>query len=47
MSTRAMDQWVGSIAGSWRHNMAEFLGDDIATKYSALITRFVASGDHR
>jgi 4-hydroxyphenylpyruvate dioxygenase len=28
-------------------NMAEFIGDDIATKYSALMSKVVASGNHR
>jgi 4-hydroxyphenylpyruvate dioxygenase len=28
-------------------NMAEFVGDDIATQYSALMSKVVASGDHR
>jgi len=28
-------------------NMAEFIGDDIATEYSALMSKVVASGDHR
>jgi 4-hydroxyphenylpyruvate dioxygenase len=44
----AMDQWVGfyrRVMGFT--NMAEFIGDDIATKYSALMSKVVASGDHR
>jgi 4-hydroxyphenylpyruvate dioxygenase len=28
-------------------NMAEFVGEDIATDYSALMSKVVASGDHR
>jgi 4-hydroxyphenylpyruvate dioxygenase len=28
-------------------NMAEFIGDDIATNYSALMSKVVASGNHR
>jgi len=28
-------------------NMAEFIGDDIATRYSALMSKVVASGNHR
>ncbi len=28
-------------------NLAEFVGDDIATKYSALMSKVVASGNHR
>jgi 4-hydroxyphenylpyruvate dioxygenase len=28
-------------------NLAEFIGDDIATEYSALMSKVVASGDHR
>jgi len=44
----AMDQWVDfyhRVMGFT--NMAEFIGDDIATKYSALMSKVVASGDHR
>ncbi|MGH3870762.1 MAG: 4-hydroxyphenylpyruvate dioxygenase [Pseudonocardiaceae bacterium] len=43
-----MDTWV-----SFYHrvmgftNLAEFIGDDIATKYSALMSKVVASGNHR
>ncbi|MGL5857703.1 MAG: 4-hydroxyphenylpyruvate dioxygenase [Angustibacter sp.] len=43
-----MDEWV-----SFYHrvmgfvNMAEFIGDDIATDYSALMSKVVASGNHR
>jgi 4-hydroxyphenylpyruvate dioxygenase len=44
----AMDEWVDfyhRVMGFT--NMAEFIGDDIATKYSALMSKVVASGDHR
>ncbi|HEX4833650.1 MAG TPA: 4-hydroxyphenylpyruvate dioxygenase [Trebonia sp.] len=44
----AMDQWVEfyhRVMGFT--NMAEFIGDDIATNYSALMSKVVASGDHR
>jgi 4-hydroxyphenylpyruvate dioxygenase len=44
----AMDQWVDfyrRVMGFT--NLAEFIGDDIATKYSALMSKVVASGDHR
>ncbi|HVV18828.1 MAG TPA: 4-hydroxyphenylpyruvate dioxygenase [Pseudonocardiaceae bacterium] len=43
-----MDYWV-----EWYHrvmgftNMAEFIGDDIATDYSALMSKVVACGNHR
>ncbi|OXM73144.1 MULTISPECIES: 4-hydroxyphenylpyruvate dioxygenase [Amycolatopsis] len=43
-----MDYWV-----DWYHrvmgftNMAEFVGDDIATEYSALMSKVVANGNHR
>ncbi|HEX3588123.1 MAG TPA: 4-hydroxyphenylpyruvate dioxygenase [Pseudonocardiaceae bacterium] len=43
-----MDHWV-----DWYHrvmgfmNMAEFIGDDIATDYSALMSKVVACGNHR
>jgi 4-hydroxyphenylpyruvate dioxygenase len=43
-----MDEWVGfynRVMGFT--NMAEFVGDDIATEYSALMSKVVASGDHR
>ncbi len=43
-----MDTWVdfyNRILGFT--NMAEFIGDDIATEYSALMSKVVASGDHR
>ena len=44
----AMDQWVDfyhRIMGFT--NMAEFIGSDIATEYSALMSKVVASGNHR
>jgi 4-hydroxyphenylpyruvate dioxygenase len=44
----AMDQWVSfynRVMGFT--NMAEFIGDDIATEYSALMSKVVASGNHR
>ncbi|OLT49280.1 4-hydroxyphenylpyruvate dioxygenase [Saccharomonospora sp. CUA-673] len=43
-----MDEWV-----DWYHrvmgfvNMAEFVGDDIATEYSALMSKVVSNGNHR
>jgi 4-hydroxyphenylpyruvate dioxygenase len=43
-----MDTWVSfynRVMGFT--NMAEFIGDDIATEYSALMSKVVASGDHR
>ena len=43
-----MDQWVkfyNQVMGFT--NMAEFIGDDIATEYSALMSKVVASGNHR
>ncbi|MCU1655863.1 MAG: hpd, partial [Pseudonocardiales bacterium] len=43
-----MDQWVdfyNRVMGFT--NMAEFIGDDIATDYSALMSKVVASGNHR
>ena len=43
-----MDEWVQfyhRIMGFT--NMAEFVGDDIATEYSALMSKVVASGNHR
>jgi 4-hydroxyphenylpyruvate dioxygenase len=43
-----MDKWVGfyhRVMGFT--NMAEFIGDDIATEYSALMSKVVASGNHR
>jgi 4-hydroxyphenylpyruvate dioxygenase len=44
----AMDEWVSfynRVMGFV--NMAEFIGDDIATDYSALMSKVVASGNHR
>lgn len=43
-----MDHWVEfyrRVMGF--ENMAEFIGDDIATDYSALMSKVVASGNHR
>ncbi|WP_327110340.1 4-hydroxyphenylpyruvate dioxygenase [Nocardia sp. NBC_01730] len=43
-----MDQWVEfyrRVMGFT--NMAEFVGDDIATEYSALMSKVVANGNHR
>ncbi len=43
-----MDEWVefyNKVLGFT--NMAEFIGDDIATDYSALMSKVVASGNHR
>ena len=43
-----MDHWVdfyNRIMGFT--NMAEFIGEDIATEYSALMSKVVASGNHR
>ncbi|WP_295700849.1 4-hydroxyphenylpyruvate dioxygenase [Lapillicoccus sp.] len=43
-----MDDWVGfynTVMGFV--NMAEFIGDDIATDYSALMSKVVANGNHR
>ena len=43
-----MDYWVDwyrKVMGFM--NMAEFVGDDIATEYSALMSKVVASGNHR
>jgi 4-hydroxyphenylpyruvate dioxygenase len=43
-----MDQWVDfyrRVMGFT--NMAEFIGDDIATEYSALMSKVVANGNHR
>ncbi|MHA6785029.1 4-hydroxyphenylpyruvate dioxygenase [Pseudonocardia saturnea] len=43
-----MDTWVGfynRVMGFT--NMAEFVGEDIATEYSALMSKVVASGNHR
>jgi 4-hydroxyphenylpyruvate dioxygenase len=44
----AMDEWVtfyNRIMGFT--NMAEFIGEDIATEYSALMSKVVANGNHR
>jgi 4-hydroxyphenylpyruvate dioxygenase len=44
----AMDRWAQfyrRVMGFT--NMAEFVGDDIATRYSALMSKVVASGDRR
>src|SRR4029078_13263930 len=44
----AMDDWVdfyNRVMGFT--NMAEFIGDDIATEYSALMSKVVANGNHR
>jgi len=43
-----MDEWVSfynRVMGF--ENMKEFVGDDIATQYSALMSKVVASGNHR
>jgi 4-hydroxyphenylpyruvate dioxygenase len=43
-----MDAWVAfynNVMGFV--NMAEFVGDDIATEYSALMSKVVANGNHR
>jgi 4-hydroxyphenylpyruvate dioxygenase len=43
-----MDEWVGfynRVMGFV--NMAEFIGDDIATDYSALMSKVVSNGNHR
>jgi 4-hydroxyphenylpyruvate dioxygenase len=43
-----MDEWVdfyNRIMGFT--NMAEFIGEDIATEYSALMSKVVSSGNHR
>jgi 4-hydroxyphenylpyruvate dioxygenase len=43
-----MDDWVAfynNVMGFV--NMAEFVGDDIATEYSALMSKVVANGNHR
>jgi 4-hydroxyphenylpyruvate dioxygenase len=44
----SMDHWVdfyNRVMGFT--NMAEFIGDDIATDYSALMSKVVANGNHR
>jgi 4-hydroxyphenylpyruvate dioxygenase len=43
-----MDEWVAfynTVMGFT--NMAEFVGDDIATEYSALMSKVVSNGNHR
>jgi 4-hydroxyphenylpyruvate dioxygenase len=43
-----MDEWVGyynRVMGFT--NLKEFIGDDIATEYSALMSKVVANGNHR
>ena len=43
-----MDEWVefyNKVMGFT--NMAEFIGDDIATEYSGVMSKVVASGNHR
>jgi 4-hydroxyphenylpyruvate dioxygenase len=43
-----MDDWVAfykTVMGFT--NLAEFIGDDIATEYSALMSKVVANGNHR
>ena len=43
-----MNEWVefyNKVMGFV--NMAEFVGDDIATEYSALMSKVVANGNHR
>src|SRR5499426_728041 len=43
-----MDEWVAfynRVMGFV--NMAEFVGDEIATEYSALMSKVVANGNHR
>ncbi len=43
-----MDEWVAfyhRVMGF--RNMAEFVGEDIATEYSALMSKVVASGNHK
>ena len=43
-----MDEWVGFYNKVMSFvNMAEFIGDDIATDYSALMSKVVANGNHR
>ena len=44
---QAIDHCVGNVAVLGFTNMAEFIGDDIATDYSALMSKVVASGNHR
>jgi 4-hydroxyphenylpyruvate dioxygenase len=43
-----MNEWVSfyeRVMGF--HNMKEFVGDDIATQYSSLMSKVVASGNHK
>lgn len=43
-----MDEWVDFYRRVMGFvNMAEFVGDDIATEYSALMSKVVANGNHR
>ena len=43
-----MDEWVAFYNRTMGFtNMAEFVGDDIATEYSALMSKVVANGNHR
>ena len=43
-----MDEWVSFYTRVMGFvNMAEFVGDDIATDYSALMSKVVANGNHR
>ncbi len=43
-----MDEWVDFYRRVMGFaNMAEFIGDDIATDYSALMSKVVANGNHR
>ncbi|HJU97122.1 MAG TPA: 4-hydroxyphenylpyruvate dioxygenase [Jiangellaceae bacterium] len=43
-----MDHWVAFYNRVMNFvNMAEFIGDDIATDYSALMSKVVANGNHR
>jgi len=43
-----MDEWVAFYNKVMNFvNMAEFIGDDIATEYSALMSKVVANGNHR
>jgi 4-hydroxyphenylpyruvate dioxygenase len=47
-NVESMEEWVGyynRVMGFT--NMKEFIGDDIATEYSALMSKVVASGNHR
>jgi 4-hydroxyphenylpyruvate dioxygenase len=42
-----MDEWVAFYNKLGFINLAEFIGDDIATQYSALMSKVVANGNHR